>query len=98
MVSGLTTVVAIAAGTKQAQAEDGDRSEGAGDDLATPSVSYTYDPAYNRLATMLDGTGTTAYTYPAAGETGAGQVASVNGPLTADTITYAYDDLGRVSS
>jgi len=32
------------------------------------------------------------------GELGAGQVASVDGPLTNDTITYAYDELGRVVS
>ena len=31
--------------------------------IATPTVSYTYDPVYNRLATMVDGTGTTAYGY-----------------------------------
>src|SRR5207237_7961151 len=47
---------------------------------------------------MVDGTGTTAYTYHPAGQLGAGQVASVDGPLSADTITYGYDELGRVSS
>lgn len=31
-------------------------------------------------------------------ELGAGQVASVDGPLTDDTITYTYDELGRVTS
>ena len=31
----------------------------------TPSVSYTYDPNYNRVRTMVDGTGTTTYTYKA---------------------------------
>ena len=30
------------------------------------------------------------------GQLGAGQVASVDGPLAEDTITYAYDELGRV--
>ena len=54
------------------------------------------DPAYNRVATMVDGTGTTAYTYHPADVVGAGQVASVDGPLPNDTITYAYDELGRV--
>ena len=29
---------------------------------ATPSVSFTYDTVYKRIATMVDGTGTTAYT------------------------------------
>ena len=31
--------------------------------VATPSVSYTYDSAYKRVATMVDGTGTTSYGY-----------------------------------
>ena len=62
---------------------------------ATPTVSYTYETSYARLATMVDGTGTTTYTYKAAGSLGAMQVASVDGPLTNDTITYDYDELGR---
>jgi RHS repeat-associated protein len=66
--------------------------------IATPSVSYTYDPAYARLATMVDGTGATAYTYVSSGVLGATRVASVDGPLTNDTITYQYDELGRVVS
>jgi YD repeat-containing protein len=49
--------------------------------MATPSVSYTYDPIYPRVATMGMGRGTTAYTYHPAGQPGAGQVASVDGPL-----------------
>jgi RHS repeat-associated protein len=67
----------------------------------TPSVSYTYDPNYNRVATMLDGIGTTAYGYnpiavpPALG---AGHLASVDAPLANDTITFAYDQLGRVTN
>ncbi len=36
--------------------------------------------------------------YHPAGQAGAGQVASVDGPLIADTITYAYDPLGRVTT
>ncbi len=66
--------------------------------IATPSVSFTYDPAYNRVATMIDGTGTTVSTYHPAGQLGAGQVASVDGPLVDDTIAYVYDELGRVVS
>ncbi|MEW6738045.1 MAG: hypothetical protein AB1489_42605, partial [Acidobacteriota bacterium] len=31
--------------------------------IATPTVSYTYDTNYNRLVSMQDGTGTTTYTY-----------------------------------
>jgi YD repeat-containing protein len=30
---------------------------------ATPGVSYTYDPVYNRLSAMADATGTTTYSY-----------------------------------
>jgi RHS repeat-associated protein len=66
--------------------------------IATPSVSYTYEAGYNRLATVVDGIGTTTYAYKAAGVLGAGQVASVDGPLTDDTITYTYDELGRVTT
>jgi RHS repeat-associated protein len=67
----------------------------------TPSVSYTYDPNYNRLSTMVDGIGTTTYGYNAIAVTpalGAGQLASIDAPLANDTITFAYDQLGRVTS
>jgi RHS repeat-associated protein len=64
--------------------------------IATPSVSYTYDSVYPRMATMVDGIGTTSYTYKAPGTLGAAQLATVDGPLTDDTIGYTYDELGRV--
>jgi YD repeat-containing protein len=69
--------------------------------IATPSLSFTYDAVYGRVATMVDGIGTTTYGYhavttpPAPGAT---QLASVDGPLGNDTITYAYDELGRVTT
>jgi RHS repeat-associated protein len=69
--------------------------------IGTPSVSFTYDPVFGRLATMVDGTGTTTYGYhpitvpPTLGAT---QLASVDGPLPNDTITYSYDQLGRVTT
>jgi RHS repeat-associated protein len=66
--------------------------------IATPTVTYTYDPSYRRLATMVDEIGTTSYTYKLVGTLGAGQVATVDGPLTNDTITYTYDELGRVTN
>jgi RHS repeat-associated protein len=66
--------------------------------IATPTVSYTYDANYRRIASMVDGIGTTTYTYKAVGTLGAGQVATVDGPLTNDTITYSYDELGRVTN
>lgn len=67
----------------------------------TPGVTYTYDPHYRRAATMVDGIGTTTYAYhpvtvpPALG---AGQLASTDAPLANDTTTFAYDQLGRVTS
>jgi len=46
---------------------------------------------------MIDGLGTTPYSYHAIGNDGAGQVASIDGPRTNDTLTYTYDELGRVT-
>jgi RHS repeat-associated protein len=66
--------------------------------VATPGVSYTYEAAYPRVATMVDGTGTTTYSYQAPGVLGAGQVATVDGPLANDVIAYSYDPLGRVTT
>lgn len=65
---------------------------------ATADVSFAYDSVYPRLNQMVDGTGTTAYGYyPVTTSLGAGMLQTVNGPLTDDTITYFYDELGRVS-
>jgi RHS repeat-associated protein len=64
----------------------------------TPSVNYTYDANYNRLATMTDGTGLTNYAYYPIGSPpalGAGKLQSVDGPLADDTIAFTYDELGR---
>ncbi|PYI94750.1 MAG: peptidase C39, bacteriocin processing, partial [Verrucomicrobia bacterium] len=64
----------------------------------TPSVSYTYDPNYDRLSTMTDGTGLTTYGYnpiTVPPTLGAGQLASVDGPLANDTLTFGYDELER---
>jgi RHS repeat-associated protein len=66
--------------------------------VATPAVTYTYDPDYERTASVTDGVGTTLYSYnPITGTPGfgAGQLASMDGPLPNDTITYGYDELGR---
>jgi RHS repeat-associated protein len=65
---------------------------------ATPAVHYTYDPNYERILSMTDGTGTTLYSYTpitAIPTLGAGRLASVDGPLANDTIIYGYDELGR---
>jgi len=67
----------------------------------TPPVSYTYDSNYNRVRTMVDGTGTTSYAYkPIASPPalGAGQLASIDAPLANDTITLSYDQLGHVTN
>ena len=63
----------------------------------TPSVSYSYDPFYNRMVMMTDGTGATTYSYyPASYSTiGAGQLSTIDGPLGNDTISFTYDELGR---
>jgi RHS repeat-associated protein len=66
--------------------------------IPTPGVSYQYDPDYERIVSMTDGTGTTRYSYnPVTGipTLGAGGLASVDGPLPNDTITYSYDELNR---
>ena len=66
--------------------------------VATPSVAFAYDANYSRLSSMMDGTGMTHYSYmPINGalSLGAGQLASVDGPFTGDTITFSYDELGR---
>jgi RHS repeat-associated protein len=66
---------------------------------ATPSVTLAYETDYPRLATMADGTGTTTFAYhpvtTPTGTLGAGRLATVDGPLTADTLGYTYDALGR---
>jgi RHS repeat-associated protein len=69
--------------------------------IATPTVAFTYDANYNRLRSMTDGTGTTLYGYVPISPVlflGAGQLASVDGPLPDDTITFTYDELGRLVS
>jgi RHS repeat-associated protein len=74
----------------------------------TPNVTFSYtDPAtsasdaHGRLRQMVDGTGTTSYAYQpitGAASLGAGQIGSADGPLANDTISYTYDELGRVVS
>jgi len=67
----------------------------------TPSVSYAYDPNYNRVASMIDGSGTTAYGYNPVTVPpllGANRLASIDGPVASDTVTFSYDELGRVSN
>ncbi|MGB8371200.1 MAG: RHS repeat-associated core domain-containing protein [Verrucomicrobiia bacterium] len=48
------------------------------------TITYAYD-LLNRLTNMVDGVGTTAFSY-----TPAGQLQSENGPWANDTLTYTY--------
>lgn len=67
--------------------------------IATPSVDFVYDSVYGRETSMSDGTGITIYSYnPASFPLGAGRLASEDGPLSNDAITYQYDELGRITS
>jgi RHS repeat-associated protein len=63
----------------------------------TPNVAFTYDTDFRRLKSMVDGIGTSNYGYYpiAPGTLGAGRLASVDGPLANDTLTYVYDELSR---
>ena len=66
---------------------------------STPNVTFAYDPVYPRIASMSDGTGTTSYAYNAitgSSSLGAGQLASVAGPISSSAVAYTYDALGRV--
>ena len=68
--------------------------------VMTPNMSLTYDPNYRRIASMTDGIGTTLYSYipiTSSPVLGAGRLASVTGPLPDETVTYSYDELGRVA-
>ena len=64
-------------------------------------MSFTYDTNYNRLLTLTDGTGTTTYGYnpvtvpPALG---AGRLGSISGPLPNSTVTYNFDEMGRITN
>jgi RHS repeat-associated protein len=67
--------------------------------VPTPSVTFTYDPVYDRLATIQDGLGTSTYGYHPVGDTpvlGAGWLATVDGPLGDDTVSFTYDELSRL--
>jgi len=67
--------------------------------VPTPAVTFQYDTNFDRLVGLTDGTGTTAYTYyPITGAPapGAGLLATIDGPLPNDTITYTYDEIGQI--
>lgn len=64
----------------------------------TPNVAYAYDPYFPFVSSMTDGTGVTSYTYVQPGANGALDLASEAGPLASSSISYGYDELGRVTS
>lgn len=64
--------------------------------VATPSLQLDYDKTHNRLVSIQDGAGTTNFSYHPAGRAGALEVATVDGPLENDTISYDYDLNGRI--
>jgi RHS repeat-associated protein len=61
----------------------------------TPSFTFTYDTNYNRLTKLVDGIGTHLVDYVPAGQTAAGSLKTIDGPLANDTITLGYDALER---
>ena len=64
----------------------------------TPSVSFAYDPSYPRATTMIDGTGTTTYSYYPAGVLGANAIQSIQTPRPAAQVGYTYDTVGRIAA
>ncbi len=64
----------------------------------TPNVSFTYDPVFGDRASMIDGIGTTSWTYVPVGQNGARSVLSEDGPFSSDSVSYTYDALGRAAS
>lgn len=65
---------------------------------ATPNVTFTYDPFFQRRLSMADGSGTTTYSYIPVGSLGALQLQQELGALSNSAIDYTYDALGRLSS
>jgi RHS repeat-associated protein len=69
--------------------------------VPTPAVRNVYDPFFPRVVERIDGAGSTKYSYfPITGSPtpGAGQLQFLDGPFPHDTITYTYDELGRIVS
>jgi RHS repeat-associated protein len=69
------------------------------ENVSTPSVEYTYDSSFDRVTKIIAGAYTNQFTYHAitgSASPGAGSLATADGQFTNDTITYSYDELGRV--
>ncbi len=68
-----------------------------GGQVATPSVTFAYDPYYPRIVSITDGTGRTTLSYqPMESGTGSGNLLRIATPL--GTLDRTYDELGRVQS
>ncbi|MCG8600221.1 MAG: hypothetical protein MI807_08785 [Verrucomicrobiales bacterium] len=65
-------------------------------DASMDDVSYTYADDLGRMTGMTDGIGNTIYTYHPLNSNGAGQLHTLNGPWANDTVSYRYDDMGRM--
>lgn len=68
---------------------------------ATPTTSYTYDPIFNRVATITGPKGTSTFAYHPIGATpglGAGRLSTVTNSRPNRNLTFGYDELGRVTT
>jgi len=63
----------------------------------TPDVSFIYDPYFKRIASMVDGTGTTTYAYGPLGTLGALQLTQESSTFLNQAVDYRYDALDRIS-
>ena len=61
-------------------------------------MTYAYDGNYNRLVSIEDGIGTTAWSYYPAGDLGGLKVSAVAGPWPNEIVSYQYDALGRATN
>jgi RHS repeat-associated protein len=71
------------------------------DPEVTPTILFSYDPNYNRVTQVVDGTGTNDYSYHAitgSPALGAGKLRMVDAPSSNDALEYTYDALGRLRS
>lgn len=68
--------------------------------LATPGVSFAYDPFLARMTSMTDAFGTTSYHYFGFGVLGGSKVSKITVPLnqTLNAIDFTYDKLGRLET
>jgi RHS repeat-associated protein len=71
----------------------------------TSTVTYTYDPNYQRRTSVQNGWGTISYSYnpyitsPTSTTTGAGRISGVtNSVIPSSDISYTYDVVGRITN